>query len=526
MSGALPNQKGVFTRASSGLVRQVKTSDVFYFSWQTIALSYIVFVIFAWVFYPGASMIVATLIATVFGLLIAACYALMAAVYPRSGAEYVFLSRSLNPAVGFAFSFNFAFWQIFYVGLNAAFLCQFALQPAIAALGIQTGNDGLLALGDWFGTGTGLFVTGTVLILAVLGLHLLGAGKYFKWQRIGTWIAMASLAVTVVVLILAATGALNFQENFNAIAGTGAYDQVIADAKDAGLAVGAQFSWGQTLAFVLWPAFSLWFAITAVSFSGEVKNVQRSQLVGMLSGVLAMGITFAILMALYQGAFGSDFLQAATNGTPLAAAPFTPLLTAIAGGSPILTIVMSIWVVVIAFFVLGSVFVYPSRTLLAWSIDGLAPRKLGAVNARYHSPHVALITCAVLGIVVLALYSFSTVLGIVSGFLGLGINFLVVAVWSILFPFVRRSTFDASPIAWRVGGIPVLSIIGLFATIGIVPVMYLLVTDTTFSLNLTYVIWGAILSVVAGFLWYFVWWISRRGKAANEVNQFAEIPIE
>jgi len=72
----------------------------------------------------------------------------------------------------------------------------------------------------------------------------------------------------------------------------------------------------------------------------------------------------------------------------------------------------------------------------------------------------------------------------------------------------------------------VLSIIGLFATIGIVPVMYLLVTDTTFSLNLTYVIWGAILSVVAGFLWYFVWWISRRGKAANEVNQFAEIPIE
>lgn len=526
MSSALPTQKGVFTRASSGLVRQVRTSDVFYFSWQTIALSYIVFVVFAWVFYPGSSMIIATAIATFFGVLIAACYALLAAVYPRSGAEYVFLSRAVSPSVGFAFSFNFAFWQIFYIGLNAAFLCQFALQPAIAAIGLQTGNQSLLTLADWFGQGTGLFVTGASLIVLALLLHLLGAGKYFKWQRIGTWIAMASLAVTIVVLVLAVSGVLNFQEQFNSLAGPGAYDQVIVDAKAAGLEVGAEFSWGQTLAFVLWPAFSLWFAITAVSFSGEVKNVQRSQLYGMIGGVVAMGITFAVLMGLYQGAFGSEFLQSAPNGTPLAAAPFATLLTAVAGGNAILTVAMSLWALIIAFFVLGSVFIYPSRTMLAWSIDGLAPRRLGDVNSRYHSPHWALLICAALGIVILALYSFTSVLGIVSGFLGLGVNFLVVAVVAILFPFIRKSTFEASPIAWRIGGIPVLSLIGLLAVVGIVPVLYLLVTDTTFSLNLTYVIWGAILSVVAGFVWFFLWRVFQRSRGEAPANTFNEIPIE
>ena len=89
----------------------------------------------------------------------------------------------------------------------------------------------------------------------------------------------------------------------------------------------------ETLKFVLWPAFSLWFTITAVSFSGEVKNVQKGQLYGLLGAVVAMGATFIALMALYRGAFGTEFLQAASNGTPLDAAPFTPLFTAIAGAT-------------------------------------------------------------------------------------------------------------------------------------------------------------------------------------------------
>ena len=217
-------QPGVFTRASSGMVRQVRTSDVFWFGWQTIALSYIVFTVFSWVFYPGASMELATLVSILFGLTIAACYALLAAVYPRSGAEYVFLSRSLHPAVGFALSFNFTFWQIFYVGLNGAFLSIYAIQPTIAAIGVQQQNQDILDVATWFGDGWGLFLSAGVAILAILALHLYGAGKYFKWQRIGSYIAVASLVVTLVVLILATAGVLDFKANFDDLAGSGAYD--------------------------------------------------------------------------------------------------------------------------------------------------------------------------------------------------------------------------------------------------------------------------------------------------------------
>jgi amino acid transporter len=517
---------GAFTRASSGLVRQVRTRDVFWFGWQTIALSYIVFLVISWVYYPGASMEIATVIAIVGGVAIGGCYALLAAVYPRSGAEYVFLSRSLHPMVGFALSFNFAFWQIFYIGLNAAFFCLFALQPTLAAIGIQTGNPSVISAGHWLGSPIGIFLVGGALIVALMVMHLRGAGRYFKWQRIGSYLALGSLAVTVAVLALAAFGVLSFESNFNAVAGPDAYSKVISDATAAGLNIDPAFSLSETLKFVLWPAFSLWFVITAVSFSGEVKNVQRSQLTGMVGAVIVMGATFVLMTSLYRGAFGEQFLRASTNGTPLEADPFTPLFTAIAGGNIALTIVMSLWVLTISFFVAGSVFVYPSRTMLAWSLDGMAPRQLGAVNKRYNSPHVTLVICAVIGIIVLGLFCFTDLLGVVSGFLGLAVNFLVVCAWAVLFPFVRKETFENSPIAWRVGRVPVISILGAISTLLILPIMYLLVTDTTFSVNLGFMVWGAVGSLAVGVVWYLVQKAASKRNGVDVEKQYAEIPVE
>src|SRR2546421_3866817 len=138
-----PAPAGVFTRASSGLVRQVATRDVFFFGWQVIALSYIVFIVLAWGAYPGASMELASLLAMIGGVAIASCYGLVARVYPRSGAEYVFLSRTLHPAVGFTLSFSFALWEMFFTGVNAALMCQFAISPLLAGIGVQAHRPAL-----------------------------------------------------------------------------------------------------------------------------------------------------------------------------------------------------------------------------------------------------------------------------------------------------------------------------------------------------------------------------------------------
>src|SRR6202171_5890566 len=149
---------GVFTRASAGLAPQGPTEDVMFFGWQQIALGYIIFIVAAWQFYPGASMELATLMATVAGLFIAGCYGLLSMVYPRSGGDYVFMSRILHPVAGIALSMSLVFWQLFYTGVNGAFLAKFGIAPMISSLGVQEHNSGLIDAGNWFRGKWGLFL--------------------------------------------------------------------------------------------------------------------------------------------------------------------------------------------------------------------------------------------------------------------------------------------------------------------------------------------------------------------------------
>jgi amino acid transporter len=527
MATTMPEARGVFTRASSGLVRQVKTADVLYYGVQQIALSYIVFIVLAWGFYPGASMPLAALIATIAGLAMGVCYAMFATLYPRSGGEYVYLSRTLAPVVGFAVSFSFAFWETFYTGINGAFFSLYSVAPMLAGLGVQSDSKGLLDAADWFSHGWGIFLAGTAMIVFLAYIQYRGAAVYFKWQRWATYLAFGSLAVTILVLILGAAGVLDFKANFNDLAGAGGYGKVVAQGVKDGLAPPAPFDFAETMKFMIWPAFSIWFAVASTSFSGEVKNVQRSQLIGITGSMTIMGIAFIALLFLYEKVFGGSFmLSSAANGLPIDAPPFVPFFTAVVGGNVLLTIIMSVWVLAIAVFVTGTTLVYASRAALAWAIDGVAPERLGDVNEKYHSPHWALLLWTVIGIIFLGLFAFTDLLGPISGFLGLAISFLVVSVWAVFFPFARKEQFENSPIAWRVGGFPLMSLLGIIASVIVGWAFYRLTIDSAFSLNLKFANWGAVLGIVFAVVWFYAWKAYRKRQGVNLDRRYEEIPIE
>jgi amino acid transporter len=518
----MPTPSGVFTRASSGLVRQVRTDDVMYYGWQQIALSYLIFIVLAWGFYPGASMELATVLATVGGVMMGICYALLATVYPRSGGEYVFISRVIHPAVGFAVSFSFAFWQIFYYGINGAFLAIFAISPFFATLGVQTGSQTMLDLANWFSGHWGIFLSGSVMIVFFAFLQYLGAGLYFKWQRWASYVAIASLLVTFVVLILAATGVLDFKSNFDHLAGSGAYDKIVGNTTVPG------FSFGSTLKFMLWPAFSIWFAVAAVSFSGEIKNVQRGQLLGINGAMITMGLAMFLLMFLYRHAFGAAFVLASAGSKDytLAAPPFVNVFTGIAGGSGVVTVLTFGWVLVIALFVGATTLIYSTRAMLAWSIDGVAPERLGDVSERHHSPHWAILVSAVGAEVWVALFAFTSLLGPISGFLGFTVSFVAVSLTAIVFPFVKKDVFESSPIAWRVAGFPVISLLGIGSLITVVYVASRLLIDSSFTPNLKFSDLGTLIVVVVGFVWFYAMRAYRKSRGVDIDRRYKEIPIE
>jgi amino acid transporter len=518
----MPAPAGVFTRASSGLVRQVKAQDVVYYGWQQIALSYLIFIVLAWSAYPGASMEWATVLATIGGVAMGVCYALLAAVYPRSGGEYVFISRIIHPAVGFTVSFSFTFWQIFYYGINGAFLAIYALSPFCGVLGVQLNSPGLLDASTWFGGHWGIFITGSIMIVFFALLQSTGLGRYFRWQRYASYAAAASLVITIIVLALAATGTLDFKSNFDHLAGSGAYHQIVA-----GTVVPAG-SFTETVKFMIWPAFSIWFAVASVSFSGEVKNVQRGQLIGINGAMISMGVAMLVLAYLYRAAFGSAFLLASSGSRhyTLAAPPFVNVFTGIAGNNVLLTILTFGWVLIIAFFVGGTCTVYSSRAMLAWSIDGVAPERLGDVNERYHSPHWAILICAIGAEIWLGLFAFTSLLGPISGFIGFTLSFLMVSLTAIIFPFMKREVFENSPVAWRVAGIPVISIFGVVSIVFIGVGTARILVDHAYTPNLAFADVGALIVIAVGAVIFYAMRYYRRRQGTDIDQRYREIPIE
>ena len=122
-----------------------------------ISIGYTLFIVLYWISYPGASLELAIVITTVASLFQGLTYALLASVYPRSGGDYVYITRIIHPALGFVMSWNFFVWMLFYVGLNAAMLGFQGLAPMLAGMGFVTHSANLISMSQWAGTPTAYF---------------------------------------------------------------------------------------------------------------------------------------------------------------------------------------------------------------------------------------------------------------------------------------------------------------------------------------------------------------------------------
>jgi amino acid transporter len=517
-----PAPPSIFGRRSSGLVRAVGTTDAVWYGLNAITIAYVTFTITAWALYPGSSYEWSTALTTVGAICVGIVYALFASVYPRSGGEYVFLSRVVAAPVGFVISFEQAFWYAFYFGVNGAFFSIYGLSPLFTTLGIQEHNGTLTSVGTWFAGHWGTFLGGSFVVLLIGFMAYRGMGAYFKFQRWGTLIALGSTLITLIVLALGAAGTLNFANDFNAVAGSGAYQSVVR-----GVAV-PHYALYATLLFMVWPAFSILFSVNMVSFSGEVKNVRRGPLVAIVGSMIMAGVIFILFMVLERAAMGTNFVigSATTTKFPLPVAPFVNSMAPLLAHNWFMTIVMNLWVILIIPYAAGSNILYSSRALLAWSIDGMAPSKLGEVSARRHTPWIAILALALIAEIWLAIYSFTTLVAILSGLLGFAVAFLVVSLTGIVFPFIKRQAFESSPSAIRVGRVPLMTIAAVFGSAFSGWILYRAAVDHTLGAQTSTSFWINVAAFAAGIAWFIGmrWYRRRQGVAVDQ--RFREIPIE
>jgi len=525
----------VFLRQASGLVRTVNSSDVFIYNIGLInigiGLAYIF--ILGPAFYPGASLWLGVAITTIFCIIQALTYYSFTTAMPRTGGEYVFISRSLHPALGFAMSMSMAIWLLFYSAWSAASFANLGLNAIFADLAAYFDSPGLAALSTGLAGKTGSFIVGTIMIIFSTFLLSWGMEKYLKVQ---VWTFIAALLGIAVMLILLIIGSReSFMANFNTaasnIAGPNQYETVIAEAKKAGW-TNPGFNWWSTLQFMVWPFYPLAFSIMSCSFAGEIKKVDRAQLIGMPGAVAFVGVLFIVIIGLAQRVMGYDFLGAIgwnLYEAPEACTASTPWIHWLSGlltGSLILKLIIGLGFLMWTYYWISGCMLYATRIAFSWSFDRLIPKLFGEVSRKYHTPINSILVSGAIAELFLILYSFTDWFKTLVGILAITFTFFVVGVSGMVFPYVRRDLFESSPMNHRVAGLPLMSIFGFLTAVFMGFIIYLFFGDDIAAGNSTASLIAVFGPMTAAFIGYFVAQAVRKRQGIDVALAFKEIPVE
>lgn len=524
-----------FSRKATGLVRQARASDVFIYNVNFINIA--IGVAFMFLFmpagaYPGVSMGWATILCTLCVLPTSLVYAMFASALPRSGGDYVYVSRSLSPVWGFAANWNYTVWCFFYIGVPAAFLGKYGISTLLRILGSFFNAPGLAGAGGWFVTPLGVFITGTVLIALFAAIFVAGINAYMRVQNTLFLIATLGLVAMLIALFGFHGGfAAAFNHYFAGL--TGRPDTYGAVLKAAGNAAApAPFSMRSTLVSMTWPFTVLGFSIASAYIGGEIKGANRAQLLGMPGSLLYSAVWILLLVAGVARVAGLPFMGAlgAIDPTKVHMA-FTPTfaeIAALATHSAVLVMLIAVGFMLWTYTWLPIYLLTTTRCLLAWALDGMAPNKLADVDERTHSPIWAITVSALLGIVFLYVYAYSPGFATIAGFFGQVFTFILTSVAAIVFPLRQAAIFRASPIQWRLFGVPVLSILGVLGIIGLLLIEWAFLHDPNSGISLKNPTMLLInLAVfVSGFVYYGLARLWRARQGVDIRLAFAEIPPE
>lgn len=522
-----------FVREATGLTKELSLLDIFVYNTnnQNIGLGVLFILLFVPAFYPGASMLAGALVAGLLAVAHATTYAFFAAALPRSGGDYVYISRTLSPVLGFISSFNWLVWLSVYIGIPAAYFGQYGLSSLFRMLAAYAENPEIMRLADFWQTSLGIFVAGTALIVLFGIVFALGTKLYFRIQNIA--FVIATLAVAVAGLIALVTPRETFLVRFDEyVRAVGGVENAFAVAQQNAGYEPHPFDAYQTFLSLSLPLYIVLFAITSSFIGGEVKNARRAQLFGMPGSVLYCTAWILLLVAAFEKMVGYDGLAVIGAADPQALGlAFTPTFIELAGAvvhrNLLLILFLGVGFLLWTYVWLPINYLASTRILLAWSFDRLMPEKLSYVSPRTHTPLVAILVIGLIGEVCLALYAWHIVLVSIVGIFGWIVSFILTAIAAIVFPYRRRHDFEASPVRWRVAGLPLMSIVGALAVVS------LLVCEVVFWLDpfvgLAHYPNVQVLTVAVFIVGALVYWLAKTIQARRGIRveyAFQEIPPE
>ena len=459
------NNDMIFTRKASGLVKGLSWLDVFMIVISAPAGSGILYYSVSTAStYPGGNVWLSFLLGMLIILPVIFVAAISSTMIPRSGSLYVFISRVINPGVGFITAVLFFLGYTLSIGVVA-----FVITQVIGGILVNSGMAGKMELvkniGQALQNPYWAAVGGTILVLLTWLLVLQGIKAFRNVMRILFVITILASLITVIYFFVA--GQATSSELFNRVWVENAYQKIMQLASDKGWAPPA-FSWSSTFSLLLVVLFS-YGGLELISYaSGEVSQEKRKIMKGYIWAWLILAFIYIIIAFSVTFAFGKfigayDFVfrnhQEALKTIMPAISPSIPFY--------ISSIIPNTWIGIIislslSFWLVNTMVPYffaPSRLIFALAMDRAIPESMADVNSKgapTKASHITLLF-ALLG-VVFNLLNVGTVLGTIL-FCALFVYWLY-GLSAILLPYKKPDLYDKCPIQKTIFNIPVVSIVG------------------------------------------------------------------
>jgi len=420
---------------------------------------------------PGGNAFLALLLVVPMSLAFSYTFGYLTQMIPRSGGDYMLVSRVIHPAIGYVSVFCMTTAGLLSNAFFALAITTAGIAPLCSAVGLIGGYPGLVEFGGTVGSSKGWLLFFGALVYIIAGaMQLAGWKTLLRIQNV--FFIMVTLALVICGVVALIQSKESFISNFNTFAAsiTGdsqAYQGTIQAAKDAGVDVAPSFSFSATIPIVAVFATSAIFSYWSSFVGGELRQASTSKTArNMALGGIVPLIVVAIFTLIFFRGYGTDFLRAAqANGLP----------EGIAGPGASIFYLASIGVGSVAFavlvFVLYMVFwpllmyistLQQTRAIFAMSFDGVLPQSVTKVNSR-GCPWLALVISLVASYLVF-IYSVWNATGffqvLVYALLVQLIAMALVGVAGIIVPWTRPELYRASTTVRSFLGIPVVSIAG------------------------------------------------------------------
>lgn len=423
------HSSNVFVRESTGLVKNVSFLDSIALNMSNMSIGALLGVIgisgllpmfFAGQSTDGVNLVVLSVIS--FGLTIPqiVIYTYISRRYPRSGGDYVFVSRNLGGPLGSVASF------VGYTTETTAYLALIVLSTvfAVGSVGLffSPTSSTYLGLATPSGAYPGApaaplnqFLIGAAIFAVLIGINILKPKLGYRLVTVLTIIGILALLTGIAVLLGA--GSQGVQNYINGVSGNGyftnssnpssTFANIVSGTHTGGPGGTTNFNWAPNLFLLpLLAAFVYPWLNAAPAVASEIKGKTAQKWNVPISAVLTLVFLTGSIGAMYATA-GQAFTNAAytTPGLVFSGFNFYTLAMGVSGNSVVATFLGLGWILG-NLSVLAYGIIVISRYLLAQSFDRFLPSRLSTVSSRFGSPLYAHLVDLILTVVLVGLAAY------------------------------------------------------------------------------------------------------------------------